>query len=218
MPWDRVWAVPHSKAKTDGGAWVSCKNFTRGAGYPSLMAIDSKLHEATETIRLTHPDLPDFSFNPDSEASAFVEWISPILPASRPAPTGVLRALGQGMTDQSKPWISILNLASLRDLGEKLGAHLDPRRFRGNIWIDGLPAWAERDWIGKNISMGSTSLEVMEPITRCRATEVDPETGDRNVDTLAALFKNWGHRDFGVFARVSQSGNVDVGDKFEVSL
>lgn len=218
LPWDRVWAVPHAASKTDGGAWVACRNFTRGAGYPSLMAIDAAFDTATQEITLSHPDRPKIRFHPDENPAAFLEWVTPILPPELPGAMGLLRASGQGMTDQSKPWISILNLASLRALSDKLGTTLDPRRFRGNIWIDGLPAWAERDWIGKSITLGPVEFKVTEQITRCRATEVNPDTGLRDADTLGALYQGWDHRDFGVFAQVSDDGTVTTGDTVEISI
>ncbi|MEH6835795.1 MULTISPECIES: MOSC domain-containing protein [Falsihalocynthiibacter] len=218
LPWDRVWAVPHSAAKTDGGKWVSCRNFTRGAGYPSLMAIDAQFDSNSEEITLSHPDRENIQFRPDNNPVAFLEWVTPLLPPERPSPTGLLRATAQGMTDQSKPWVSILNLASLRALSDKLGTTLDPRRFRGNFWIDGLPAWAEREWIGQKVSSGSVEFDVTQHITRCRATEVDPETGLRDVDTLGALHENWDHRDFGVFAQVSTGGTVTIGDNVEIAI
>lgn len=217
MPWDRTWAVPHEAAQTDGGSWVSCRNFTRGAGYPSLMALDAHFNAETKTIQLSHPKLSEFSFCPDDNPEAFLQWIKPILPANRPSPTGIIRSTSQGMTDQSKPWISILNLASLHSLGEKLGLTLDPRRFRGNLWIDGLAEWDERNWVGRNLTIGNVKLVVKDHIERCRATEVDPESGERDANTLSALSENWGHRDFGVFAQVTVGGSLSVGDKFEVS-
>lgn len=217
LPWDRVWAVLHDVAKTDGGAWVSCRNFTRGASYPSLMAIDASFDANSQEITLTHPDIAEIRFRPDENPVAFLEWVAPLLPPERPSPTGLLRATGLAMTDQSKPWVSILNLASLRALADRLGTTLDPRRFRGNIWIDGLPAWAEREWIGQKVSLGSVELDVTQHITRCRATEVDPETGLRDVDTLGALHENWNHRDFGVFAQVTNDGTVTIGDTVEIA-
>ena len=51
-----------------------------------------------------------------------------------------------------------------------------------------------------------------EPITRCVATHVDPETGVVDADLLGALQAGWGHKDFGVFAEVVGGGRVAVGD------
>lgn len=216
LPWDRVWAVPHEAAKTEGGAWVACRNFTRGAGYPSLMAIDAKFDPAEETIELSHPDLANLTFSPERESQAFLDWVRPILPEGRPAPSGLLRATGQGMTDKSKPWLSILNLSSLRELSRHLDAPLDPRRFRGNLWLEGGDPWEENNWIGKHLKIGATTFTVTERITRCRATEVDPDTGKRNLDTLGALMQGWGHRDFGVYAEVTNGGTINIGDSIEV--
>jgi uncharacterized protein YcbX len=180
------------------------------------MAIDAKLDPETETIELTHPDLEKLSFSPECESQAFLDWVRPILPEGRPAPTGLLRTTGQGMTDQSKPWISILNLASLRELSRHLDTPLDPRRFRGNLWLEGVDAWEENNWIGQSFTVGETTFTVTERITRCRATEVDPNTGKRDLDTLGALMQGWGHRDFGIFAEVTKSGAINIGDSFEV--
>ncbi|WP_380056608.1 MOSC domain-containing protein [Falsihalocynthiibacter sp. SS001] len=217
LPWDRVWAVPHVNATDDLRGWAHCRNFTRGASYPSLMAINAKLDPQNQIITLSHPELDDLTFDPETEAGQFLKWVAPILPEERPSPIGIVRAAGQGMTDQSKPWVSILNTASLAELSSELGQTLDARRYRGNFWIDGMSPWAERDWLNCEITIGSVTLRVTKHITRCRATDSNPLTGKRDVDTLRALRENWGHQDFGVFAEVLNDGNVAVGDTVKVT-
>jgi uncharacterized protein YcbX len=51
---------------------------------------------------------------------------------------------------------------------------------------------------------------------RCLATTANPRTGERDVDTLK-LLQTMGHRDFGIYARVVQSGTVSVGDSLELT-
>ena len=58
--------------------------------------------------------------------------------------------------------VSLNNLASLRDYEPKVGARRHRRRFRANVWFSGAPAWAERDWIGREIQVGGAVLRVVK--------------------------------------------------------
>jgi hypothetical protein len=116
------------------------------------------------------------------------------------------------MTDTDYPSISVNSTSSLSDLSKRMNVNLHPRRFRGNIWIDGLKPWAELDWIGKTINVGGAKLEIVEPIKRCNATKTNEKTGVRDADTLSALQENFGHKDFGVYCKVVSSGSITVGD------
>ncbi|TCO71537.1 MOSC domain-containing protein [Rhodovulum euryhalinum] len=215
LPWDREWAVAHQAARTDGTAWAPCANFSRGAKASELMAIMARLDEDTETVTLSHPARPDLTFSPDREAAAFLDWVVPLMPPDRAASARIVRVPGRGMTDSDFPSVSLLGLASLRALSDAVGRPLDPRRFRGNFWIEGLAPWAEFDWIGRRVRIGGAELEVRERIGRCMATTVDPETGKRDADTLGALERHWGHTDLGVYAEVVTGGRVALGDKVE---
>ncbi len=216
LPWDRAWAVVHELSKADGSEWVPCGNFSRGAKSPSLMALKAVLNEATGMISMSHPDLPDITFNPDRDSDAFIEWIRPIMPSDRTPSARIVRAKERGMTDTDFPSISLNNLATNRILGEKLGADLSPLRWRGNLWFDGLEPWQEFDWVGKQLRIGGAVLDIRERITRCMATTVNPDTGIRNADTLDALQEHWGHKQFGVYAVVVKGDNIALGDEIEV--
>ena len=215
MPWDRRWAVPHDAARIEGTGWAPCRNFGRGAGAPSLMAITAEWDEAARRMTLRHPDRPDLSFDPSAEGDRFVAWAAPLYRAGRPAPVALIRAEGQGMTDADRPWLSLHSLASLRAVAEAVGQDLSPHRWRGNLWLDGPAPWEEDDWIGRRLRVGGAVLEIKEPIFRCRATEANPATGRRDADTLGALthLRGAGETRFGVYAEVVQGGEVGVGDR-----
>ncbi len=117
---------------------------------------------------------------------------------------------GQSFADTAPPHVSIINLASVRDLGARMGADLDARRFRGNLIIEAEP-WAEFDWIGKVIAVGDVRLEIVSRIERCAATTVNPQTGERDQQVPLALRKNYGHADCGVYAIVRCDGMVRAG-------
>ena len=86
MPFDRRWAVAHDQSTADGSAWAACANFSRGSKAPQLMAISAQLDETTGILTLTHPDRPDLSFDPDTQADQFLEWVRPLVPQDRALP------------------------------------------------------------------------------------------------------------------------------------
>jgi uncharacterized protein YcbX len=212
LPLDRAWAVLEEGGEAADG-WRSCRNFLRGAKGPSLMAVTARVEDAV--IHLSHPDRPDLQIDPATRegAAALFSWLRPIYPADRRGPAALVKAPAQGMTDAPFASVAVLNLASLRALSQKLGQDLDPRRFRGNLWLDGLAPWEEFDLVGKRLRIADAELEVIEPITRCRATEANPDTGKRDANTLAALEDGWGHTDFGVYTMVRSAGRVAIGDE-----
>lgn len=216
LPYDREWAIAHEAAKLDGGNWVKCGNFARGAGSPSLMAITAELDEATEILTLRHPDLHDLVVHPDNDGAALVAWSTQLVPENRATPAQIVRVTQQGMTDAPFPSISLLNASSNRALGQRLGIELDQRRWRGNFWVEGMAPWEEFDLIGKSLAIGSAEFTVAERITRCMATTVDPDTGKRNADTLGALQDGWDHQDFGVYLQATKSGVVAANDTVKV--
>lgn len=130
---------------------------------------------------------------------------------SRGRPKLVEAAEGKTLSDHNNPVISIINRASLQDMSRVLGNAPDARRFRGNFVVDGLDAWAEFDLCGKQLKVGDAVLEVTEPIDRCGATNVDPETAERDLNIPKALQRGYGHIDCGVFARVIEGGTVREG-------
>ena len=218
IPWDRRWAVAHEAAKADGSEWAPCANFSRGSKVAALMAINARSHEETGQITLSHPDRPDLCFDPDQEAGAqaFLDWVRPLMPADRAQSARIVRADGRGMTDTDYPSVSLINLASNEVLSQTMGQDISPLRWRCNIHTSGFAPWAEFDWIGKALRVGAAHLAIREPILRCLATTANPDTGQRDADTLGALNAHWGHQDFGVYAEVIQSGTIRTGDTIEV--
>ncbi len=213
MPGDRVWAVAHEASKADGSDWAPCANFSRAAKAPQLMAISAQLQGDRVTLR--HPDRPELSFEPDTQQQAFLDWVKPLMPADRAASARIVRAPGRGMTDSDFPSISLCNMATHRAVEQRLGRDLSVARWRGNVWFDSLPLWEEFDWLGREVQIGEAVFRIRERITRCLATTANPETGERDADTLGAL-KNWGHQDFGIYAEVIRGGALRVGDKVQL--
>lgn len=128
----------------------------------------------------------------------------------------VVRAPGHSFSDVPVKCLHIVNLASVRDLERVTGRPVDPLRFRANIYIDGFQPWQEFEWLGKTLEAGATELSVFTRTERCDATNVDPATGARDMSIPNLLHRQWGHTDFGIYAKVARGGTVAVGDAFDV--
>ncbi len=216
MPGDRQWAVAHEMSEADGSVWAHCASFTRAAKVPAIMAITAVTDERTGQLTLSHPQLKDITFDPDQESDIFLNWVRPLMPANRAQSVRLVRSKTQGMTDSNYPTLSLINQASSDAVAEVLQQDISMHRWRGNIHLTGLEAWAEFDWVGKSLRIGTAEFKIEERIERCLATAANPETGVRDTDTLGALNGTFGHQNFGVYAVVTKTGEVTVGDKVEV--
>lgn len=55
----------------------------------------------------------------------------------------ILQADGHSFSDVAAKVISIINLASVAQVENAVGAPINPLRFRGNLHVEGWPAWKE---------------------------------------------------------------------------
>lgn len=220
LPWDRRWAIAHEAAAWDPDHpdWIACANFARAAKAPAMQAITARCNLAYGTVTLSHPKLQEITVDPDDPSGQMdlIQWIMPLSPGNRALPAQVVRNGLRGMTDTDFPSISIINLASHAEVEAQLGRSISPLRWRANLVLDGLAPWEERGWIGKKIRIGLAELEVRENITRCLATSTSVATGERDTDTLGALETGFGHKQFGVYAVVTKTGDIQQGESVEV--
>lgn len=166
-----------------------------------------------ETARFFDEFLADSSRDAVAEPLRVVEAPGHAFADARPKPNAT--------TDK---YVSLINLASIRDLEAKIGVAVDPIRFRANIYFDGLPPWRELDWVEREIAVGAPGgspggdpggaarLRVIAPITRCAATEVNPATAERDIPMVAELMRHYRHNLMGIYAEVVGGGEAAVGD------
>jgi MOSC domain-containing protein len=129
-------------------------------------------------------------------------------------PPKVLNAPGHSFSDVARKVISIINLASVAAIENIVGAPVHPLRFRANLYVEGWPAWSELDLVGREIAVGRTArLKVVKRIERCAATNVDPDTGTRDLAIPHALMRALGHADCGVYGEVVAGGSIKRGDE-----
>ncbi|MFC0112475.1 MOSC domain-containing protein [Kibdelosporangium aridum] len=114
--------------------------------------------------------------------------------------------------------ISVINLASVRDLAERIGTPLDPLRFRGNLYWDGLPPFAEDSLVGSEITIGECTFQALARIPRCAATEVAPGDGRRDLRVPRLMVHHYGHSQMGIYLQVRTGGTLHEHDPITMAM
>jgi hypothetical protein len=227
FPGDRLYAIENGPSGFDPQAPVHMPKikFLMLMHQARLAALQTHLDAATRVLSIAHEGR-DVLLADLSDPAGRVALETFLADFCKGETSGKLRVLAAPsdaacppfrFTDSRSGFVSIVNRATITDLQEKMGRRLDPLRFRANIVIDGVPPLGERQWLGRTFNFGAVQLEPTKLIDRCKAVEVDPQTGARNLDVLGALLRFSGHLDLGVYARVAAGGKLAVGDPVEES-
>ena len=131
-----------------------------------------------------------------------------------------LRVIGDGLTpryhDAEAGQVTLHGRGSLHALTAALAtADGSERRFRSNIALEGLGAWEEHSWVGRQVRIGTVTFDVVRPKVRCLATHANPTTGARDMPILTTLTAVFGQEKptFGVAMVPSHAGgHIHVGD------
>lgn len=125
----------------------------------------------------------------------------------------VLSAAGHSFSDVAQKVVSIINTASVTAVETVVGVPVHPLRFRGNVYVTGWPAWREFDLVGQEIAIGPQArIRIVKRIVRCAATNVDPDTGIRDLAIPETLMRAFGHADCGVYGEVVTGGEIAISD------
>jgi len=219
LPHDREFAL----AQADSGFDAAAPVWMRKTNFACLMANAriAKLHTAydpkTGQLAIRPPEGEGILADIRSESgrAAVEDFLTGFLAEEARGRLSFVEAPGYNFTDIPQKSVSIISLASLAALERAAGMRLDHIRFRANIYVSGGKEWGDFDLMGKEIQLGQVRLRVWKRIVRCPATEVNPETAERDAKPARTLRENFGHADLGVQAEVLEGGRVAVGDQLE---
>ena len=217
FPFDRVWAVENGPSGFDPAApvFIPKQKFTVLASLPRVAAATTRYDEADGLLHASAEGQAPFAgrLDADEGRQAFAAWLGHLLGEQTRGPLKVLEAPGQHrFVDDTRGQVSVINLASVRDLGERLGVEVDPLRFRANLYVDGWPAWIENGWTGGALQLGGVEAVMVKPIVRCAATHVNLNTAERDLEVTKALFDHYGHMHCGIYLQVTSPGRLALGD------
>ena len=145
-------------------------------------------------------------------------WEAPLSElAGHPVRLVRLDRIGAGLNEP----VTFVSDGSLDRLARQAETTVDSRRFRMLFELSGCEAHEEDTWDGRQFAVGGAVVRVGGPVDRCAVTTRDPDTGERDLDTLRLIKSYRGQREsdgailFGVYGSVLQPGRVRVGDAFE---
>lgn len=220
IPWDRAFALAQGDSGFDPAApaWLQKSNFLCLQKNARAARLVSAFDAKTGMLLIRAPDGSAVQENALTEAgrTRIGAFLTAYLAEEARGAPAFVHAPGHVFGDQRGQVVSLINLASHRDFEEKVGARRHRRRFRANLWFSGAPAWAERDWVGRTIAAGGALLRVTKGTVRCAATEVNPETAERDADPIGELRLLYGHTELGIHAEVVDGGRIAIGDSMRV--
>lgn len=222
MPWDRRFALAHESTRFDpeDAQWLPKTSFLMLMRNARLAKLETRFDEASRTLTIYRQGRKVVSGDLGTPVGrAMIEDFFSAYLAKEAAgkPRLVEGPSGHMFSDHKNRVLSLISLDSIRDLERVVGRPIDPVRFRGNLYLEGGLPWQEFSWVGKEITVGGVRIEVTARIDRCAATNVDPATGERDMNIPNALKRGFGHIDFGVYARVVEGGRLSVGDTLSPS-
>ncbi|MCC9620103.1 MOSC domain-containing protein [Thalassospira sp. MA62] len=211
-----------SSLGTDGiREWARKSNFLQLVNTPKLAELGIDYDQDTTTLTILRNGRPICKGKLDDAMGRTVieDFLSAFLKNDVAGTPKIHSVPDTHFGDMKDPYISVLNLASIRDFGTRIvQAEIDPMRFRGNLLIDGLPAWKELEWQeGEIIRINGIAFRVVHPITRCKATSVNPDTAISDINVPLMLRKGVDHLYMGVYVEAIDNGTLSPGNDVVVA-
>ncbi|MCW5625487.1 MAG: MOSC domain-containing protein [Burkholderiales bacterium] len=221
LPGDRSFAITNGTWKFDPTSLTPHPktDFCMLALHEKLATLSTRYDDATGTLSVAGVDGPTFQASlktPEGRAkiAAFVGKLLEIdgTPELVEAPGGHRFTDVSVVSASMMQAVSLVNLASVKALEDWLGVPVHPLRFRANLYFDGGKAWEEFDWMGGDLRIGDAIVRPVLRTQRCAATNVDPETADRDLEVPGALRAAFGHPDMGIYVEIVKGGTWRIGD------
>ena len=219
FPGDRLYAIGNGHSKWDdtpAGTWMKKSFFLQIMKFEQLAALqcgfaNSQLSISRNGTTELIADM-DSADGRDAIDSYFAQLMGDLVPG---APR-LMKIDSGAYTDTNKPWISFGGTASLEAFAKATDTVADARRFRLNMIMETSEPFIEASLIGKDVAIGDMHCQVVEPVGRCAAIDVDPETAERGPSYLRHMQSAFGHTDLGVFAQVTKGGTIRPGDTLRI--
>jgi uncharacterized protein len=222
IPGDRAFALMYKKDTTDSldneVPWMKKHNFAIQNDWHSLAALNCAYDSVSGMLTITRKGIELLIADTTSVtgrndiSTFFTGYLAASyssLDAHQRAPLQLVGNYNKTRyPDREAGHISLVSQASIDHLSEIAVHQIDVRRFRPNIVIDGIPAWSEFDWVGKQIQIRSTIIQITARINRCLNIEVNPETGERDIALLSLLKKHYQHTQTGILGIILTSGDI----------
>ncbi len=216
LPADRRYAVENGPSGFDPAApaWRPKTHYLMLMRDERLATLRSRFEDATNLLTISKAgEVVACGDLETAQGRAIIEdYFARDFESELKGPPKVLSGGGYSFSDVARKVVSIINLGSVAAIEAMVGATVDPLRFRANLYARGWPAWHELTLLDQTLAIGDARLKVVKRIKRCAATNVDPQTGARDLEIPATLMRQLGHADCGIYAEVIAGGTIGLGD------
>lgn len=223
IPHDRRFAIAHATTNIDRKKpeWLPKTRFFMLMRDEKLAQLRTRFDEHSGVLAIEHFGQLLFSARiTDTQGRQSADaFFAEFLKTCPDGPPRLVEAPGHTFSDARQKsnsttykYVSLANLASIRDVERVARVPVDPNRFRANVYFEGTPAWGELNWVGMELRLGTARLRVVSATTRCPATAVNPTTAERDLDIPRILREEFGHNYMGVYAEVVEGGIVGTND------
>ncbi len=224
FPHDRSWAIEAGARKFDAAtpAYLPKTAFTQLMSHEKIAGLETHMDVSGSnpvfTINRAGRQVARGDLSTPVGRQIIEQFMAAYMKDELRGSPRVVHADGHHFTDVPAKFISILNLASVREVERVAGKPLDPLRFRANIHIDGAEPWAEFGWLGKTLQVdGTPAFRVAERIQRCAATSVDPQTAVRDMNLPRTLMSAFQHDDCGIYVSATADRVLKNGQQVTIA-
>lgn len=216
LPLDRAYALAQGSTRFDADApeWLEKTNFLMLMKNERLAALETAVDPTSRimTVKRDGKIVARGNLGDRIGRATIEQFFAAYLKDQIRGAPKIVASPDHVFMDVPEKVVTLINAASAKDLERVVGRKVDPLRFRGNLLIEDAPAWAEFEWLGKTIEIGGAAFEATDRIQRCAATNVEPGTGQRDMQIPKALQSGYGHVDFGIYLRAIRGGEISEGD------
>ena len=215
LPFDRAYAIengpssfdPQSPRHLPKAAFIMLMRNER------LAQLETRFEPATKTLEILRGGTSVARGQLDQPVGrALIEqFIAGFMESELRGAPRVVSAPDHSFSDVADKCVSIINLASVREIERVAGKPVDGLRFRGNVYVEGLAPWAEFDLVDQEFTIGEVKLTGFKRTVRCAATTVNPATAERDMNIPRLLSQAFGHSDCGIYARIETGGRLAPG-------
>lgn len=221
LPFDRAYAIENGSRdfdETDPQFFPKVK-FLQLMQFERVASLEADFDEETHRLVLSRQgkQLVQGDLSSAIGRQLIEQFISAYFKEELRGAPRIVHAPGHTFSDVARKCVSLINLKSATDLERVVGKPVNPLRFRGNIYFSTDNPWEEKNWVGKTLTIGEVELEVIEGIVRCAATNVDPESAERDLHLPRTLSDAFGENIMGLYAEVKKPGRVQMGDAFTLA-
>ena len=219
VPGDRAYAIENGPGRFDpeDPRYLPKVNFLMLMRNERLAALETTFDDATQTLTISRggKQVTQGTLTSKLGRQIIEQFIAGYMKDELKGPPRIVSAPGHSFSDVAAKCLHLVNLATVRDLEVAVGMTLNPLRFRANVYFDGAEPWQEKQWLGRHLSIGGVRFKVTSETVRCDATNVNPDTAERDGTIPPTLQRIFGSPCLGIYAKVVDGGNIRPGDRVE---